>query len=321
MPLGLASRPMERNCSIAKTVGILSDAWAFLVTREAFFGARRFEQFRSALDIPRNTLIDRLQRLTSEGILRRASYSGTSPRAEYRLTKSGIDLYPTFIALMQFGDRWLMDKEGAPLRLIHDQCNRTSKPIVSCSHCLHLVNAGSVEFRDGPGAAKKPIEPVRRSRRNHDGFLRGRPSSVSRALDIIGDRWSFLIIREAFFGACRFDKLQAELNIASNVLADRLKHLVERGIFEKRKYHPERERFDYLLTPMGAELYGPLITMMAWGDRWRAEGRPPLLLKHLVCNHDFTPLVVCDRCNIPIHASSMSYQVSYPPERAVLSPR
>ena len=320
-PVELPARRTERNCSIERTVNILSDAWAFLVTREAFFGARRFEQFRSALDIPRNTLIDRLQRLTSEGILRRASYSGTSLRVEYRLTRSGIDLYPTFIALMQFGDRWLADEENAPLRLIHEQCNQTCKPMVSCSHCLHLVNAESVEYRNGAGAAGKQIQPVRRSRRNHDGFLRGRPSSVSRALDVIGDRWSFLVIREAFFGVCRFDKLQAELGIASNVLADRLKHLVERGIFEKQRYHTERERYNYRLSPMGLELYGPIILMMAWGDRWRAGGRPPLLLKHSGCGHDFIPLAICDQCNAPIDATSMKYQLRYSFGRMTLSQR
>ncbi|HCX18834.1 MAG TPA: transcriptional regulator, partial [Afipia sp.] len=69
----------------------------------------------------------------------------------------------------------------------------------------------------------------RRARRTADDFMRGRPSSVSRALEVIGDRWSFLVIREAFFGARRFDKLQVELNIASNILTDRLARLVERG--------------------------------------------------------------------------------------------
>lgn len=305
----------ERKCSIASTVGILSDAWTFLVIREAFFGAKRFEEFRSGLEISRATLTDRLRRLTREGIFREVSYSSTSSRVEYKLTKSGIDLYPTFMALMQFGDRWLADPKGGPLQLIHEDCNCVSKPLVACSCCQQRIVARDVGYRDGPGAGTALAEAPRRSRRAADDFMRGRPSSVSRALEVIGDRWSFLVIREAFFGAKRFDKLQLELGIASNILTDRLARLVERGVFRKRKYQSTPERFEYLLTPMGMDLYGPLIMMMAWGDRWRAHDQPPLILRHLTCGSDFTPEVICNRCGKPIHAYSMKYRMRYNPDK------
>jgi DNA-binding HxlR family transcriptional regulator len=301
----------ERKCSVARAVGILSDAWTFLVIREGFFSARRFEEFRSSLDIPRGTLTDRLRRLTREGIFREVSYSDTSSRVEYRLTKSGIDLYPTFMALMQFGDKWLAAPDGPPLKLVHETCGSVSKPFVACSCCKQQVSARYVVYRDGPGAGKMVVEQARRSRRTADEFMRGRPSSVSRALEVIGDRWSFLVIREAFFGAKRFDKLQLELNIATNILTDRLNRLVERGMFKRRKYQSLPERFEYLLTPMGMDLYGPLIMMMAWGDRWRAEGKPPLILEHLDCGSDFTPVVICDKCGEPIEAHAMKYRMRY----------
>src|SRR6202162_2942135 len=96
----------ERNCSVARTLDIVSDAWAFLIIREAFFGTQTFEAFRSALGIPRATLTDRLKKLTQLAIFRQVA-PGLSQRKEYRLTKMGFDLYPSFIALMQFGDRWL----------------------------------------------------------------------------------------------------------------------------------------------------------------------------------------------------------------------
>ena len=305
----------ERRCSIASTVGILSDAWAFLVIREAFFGAKRFEEFRSGLEISRATLTDRLRRLTREGILREASYSDTSSRVEYKLSKAGIDLYPTFMALMQFGDRWLTDASEVPLQLIHESCNCVSKPIVACSCCERRIVAREVSYHDGPGAGRVRSDSFKRSRRTADDFMRGRPSSVSRALEVIGDRWSFLLIREAFYGATRFDQFQAELSIASNILTDRLARLVERGVFRKRKYQSAPERFEYLLTPMGADLHGPLLMMMAWGDRWRAGGEPPMLLKHEACGKFFTPVVVCNRCGEPIHAYTMKYRMRYDPHR------
>lgn len=310
-----APRPWERNCSVARTVGILSDAWAFLVIREAFFGARRFKTFMELLGLPRATLTERLKRLTQQGIFRSVRYSDTSQRVEYRLTKMGLELYPSFIALMQFGDRWLAGREGPPLRLIHRACECECRPIVACSACLEVVTAAQVTYRDGPGAGYTHVKPTRRARRSSDPsqFLRGRPSSVSHTLQLIGDRWSFLIIREAFFGARRFDRLQSELNIASNILTDRLARLVATGIFERRKYQSQPDRFEYRLTEMGKDLYGSLIMMMSWGDRWLSRNDPPLLLTHHACGKDFTPVVICDRCRQPIDPHAMRYQINYDP--------
>ncbi len=86
---------------------IVSDAWSFLIIREAFFGAQRFEEFRTALGLPRGTLSERLKRLTVRGIFRQVHYSDTSSGVEYHLTRCGMDLYPSFVALIRFGDRWL----------------------------------------------------------------------------------------------------------------------------------------------------------------------------------------------------------------------
>lgn len=310
------SKVRERNCSVARTVAILSDAWTFLVIREAFFGARRFESFRSALGLPRATLTDRLKRLTEQGIFRQIHYSKTSSRVEYRLTDAGLDLYPAFMSMMQFGDRWLAGPKGRPLRLFHTSCGCECRPIVACSACLEMVSARQVSYRDGPGAGTSVTRPPRRARRSSDPalFLRGRPSSVSHTLEIIGDRWAALIMREAFFGARRFDRLQVELNIATNILADRLNRLVATCILERRLYQTQPDRYEYRLTDMGTDLYGAVITMMAWGDRWLSHGKPPILLTHQACGHDFTPVVICNRCRKPIEAQAMRYRLNYEPQ-------
>ncbi len=311
------ARVRERNCSVARTLGILSDAWTFLVIREAFFGAKRFETFRSSLGLPRATLIERLKRLTEQDIFRQKRYSETSQRVEYRLTEAGLELYPCFLALMQFGDRWLAGPKGPPLRLIHHTCNSMCKPIVACSACLEEVTARRASYRDGPGAGFSTIAPARRARRSSDPsqFMRGRPSSVSNTLQLIGDRWSFLIIREAFLGSRRFDRLQSELKIASNILSDRLARLVTTRILARRRYQNQPERFEYRLTDMGKDLYGPLIAMLAWGDRWLVGPKgPPLILTHRDCGKDFTPLVICDRCRTPVASLEMGYQLNYDPQ-------
>ena len=127
----VGSARRERNCSVARTLDIVSDAWAFLIIREAFFGTQTFEAFRAALGIPRATLTDRLKKLTQLAIFRQVA-PGSSLRKEYRLTKMGFDLYPSFIALMQFGDRWLAKGKPVPLTLVHMSCGCDSHPIVAC---------------------------------------------------------------------------------------------------------------------------------------------------------------------------------------------
>jgi DNA-binding HxlR family transcriptional regulator len=317
------TRAGERNCSVARTLDIVSDAWAFLVIREAFFETRTFEAFRVALGISRATLTDRLRKLTRLGIFKQIA-APSGHRMEYRLTQKGFDLYPSFIALMQFGDRWLSGGRLPPLALVHTSCQCESHPVVACSACLTKVTARDATYRDGPGAGRTPAKVARNTRRASDTnvFDQGRPSSVSRTLQVIGDKWSFMVVREGFFGIRRYDQIQARLGIAPNILTDRLSRLVRTGIFRKELYQRNPDRYEYLLTEMGLDLYGPFIAMLAWGNRWLSRNRPPLLLHHKTCGNDFQPMVICNKCNQPIIAADMRYRLSYKPEHfGALGPR
>ncbi|HEX2311187.1 MAG TPA: helix-turn-helix domain-containing protein, partial [Vicinamibacterales bacterium] len=105
--------------------------------------------------------------------------------------------------------------------------------------------------------------------------------SVARALEAIGDRWTMLVIRDAFHGVHRFEDFQQRLGIARNVLSDRLNRLVDDGILAKRAYQERPERFEYRLTEKGRDLYPVVAALLAWGDRWTPspEG-PPVRLLH-----------------------------------------
>lgn len=305
---------LDRFCSVGRTVEILSDAWSFLVLRECFFGARRFEQLQSVLQLPRNTLAKRLNKLTELGLLRKVHYSPTSTWFEYRLTDMGRDLYPTILALMRFGDTWLHGGAPLPLQLIHRTCGKPFSPLVVCSSCDEEISPHDVQYRNGPGAGAHVRETGRRrSRRASDPQIlqRLRPCSVARALQIIGDRWSFLLIREMFFGVRRFDEFQSNLGIATNILTDRLQRLTEHGIAERRQYQTRPERFEYRFTTKGHDLYAPVIVMMRWGDKWLSNGKAPLILRHRGCQHDFFARVVCSECRQELHPHHIDYEVRY----------
>ncbi|WP_048862786.1 winged helix-turn-helix transcriptional regulator, partial [Acidisphaera rubrifaciens] len=152
--LGAAVAPgaRERHCSVGRTLAILSDAWSFLVLREAYLGARRFGAWLSVLGLPRATLAERLERLTAAGLLRRVPYSARPPREEYRLTEAGIDLYLVMLSLLRFGDQFLSADRPPPLQLVHATCGADCTPLTACSHCRAAIEARAVRYRDGPGA-------------------------------------------------------------------------------------------------------------------------------------------------------------------------
>jgi DNA-binding HxlR family transcriptional regulator len=115
----------------------------------------------------------------------------------------------------------------------------------------------------------------------------GQNCSIARALEIVGERWTLLIIRDAFLGLRRFDQFQESLGIARNVLTDRLNWLVEEGILERVRYSERPRRHEYQLTPKGRDLLLPLTAFRQWGDTYLSE-KPPSLLRR---KNDNKPVV------------------------------
>lgn len=137
--------------SVEATLAIASDRWSFLILREAFFGVRRFNDFQDNLGISRKVLSARLGTLTDEGIFERQQYQTRPVRHEYRLTDKGRDLYTVTVALMQWGDRWLMDRP--PLMLEHEADGGEVEVVLRCRVCGEPLNAREVGWRANPAAA------------------------------------------------------------------------------------------------------------------------------------------------------------------------
>ena len=123
---------------------------------------------------------------------------------------------------------------------------------------------------------------------------------VAGALAVVGDPWTLLILREAFNGVRRFDVWQTRLGVARNVLAARLKGLVEQGVLETRLYSQHPPRRDYVLTAKGRDLQPVLLALKAWGDRHvYGDAQRPLQLFH-VCGAELDPMLVCRACGEPV---------------------
>src|SRR4051794_6710780 len=107
--------------------------------------------------------------------------------------------------------------------------------------------------------------------------------SIARALELIGERWTILIVRDAFLGVRRFDDFQRSLGLSRGVLVDRLNRLIEAGILERRPYQERPERFEYRLTEKGRDLWPVTVALLKWGDRYYADDGPPRLILHRGC--------------------------------------
>ncbi|MCX4462335.1 helix-turn-helix transcriptional regulator (plasmid) [Streptomyces sp. NBC_01340] len=129
------------------------------------------------------------------------------------------------------------------------------------------------------------------------------PCSIARTMDLLGDWWTPLVLREAFYGIKRFDEFQQELKIARNTLTDRLRRLVDEGLMEKRAYQHDPVRYDYVLTEKGRDFFGVLAAMNTWGNRWLSgEQGPPVVFHHDRCGHESAAEVVCAGCGEPMTA-------------------
>lgn len=120
--------------------------------------------------------------------------------------------------------------------------------------------------------------------------------SVARSLEILGERWTLLVIRDVFTGKRRFDAIQADLGVARNVLAARLARLVEEDILERRPYQQRPTRYEYFLTEKGLELWPVMVAMMDWGDRHLAAAGPPVVIRHKQCGGVVDGRGHCGRC-------------------------
>jgi DNA-binding HxlR family transcriptional regulator len=141
--------------------------------------------------------------------------------------------------------------------------------------------------------------------------------SIARALEVVGERWTLLILRDALLGMERFEEFQQDLGVATNVLAKRLKLLCDEGLLERIADPGRQGRRKYALTEKGAQLGPALIVLMKWGDRHYPEpGGPPRLTVHADCGGEVGADLRCERCGRPVAPG----EIELPPGPGALDP-
>ena len=143
---------LDENCAIARSAAIVGERWVCVILRQAFNGARRFEDFQRGIGLARNVLTERLNRLVEHGVLERRRYSEHTARDlnEYRLTAKGRALFPVYVALMNWGNQWT-GLPAPPVDLLHKPCGHRVGVRVVCSQCGQDIDARDTEPVVGRG--------------------------------------------------------------------------------------------------------------------------------------------------------------------------
>jgi DNA-binding HxlR family transcriptional regulator len=187
-------------------------------------------------------------------------------------------------------------------------------PELICSLCGQPVTFENTEYEilRTPGRARPPM-PLRRrwsssSQKATDGVT---TRSLGALADVIGDRWSLMVLCAGFLGLRRYDEIQNAVGIATNILAHRLTQLVEHGMCSRRRYSEHPPRYEYHLTEKGRDLFPVAFMLMQWGDRWLVPGYGNLRVRHRECGSLVHGVVSCGRCGGPLRA----HEVDIPARR------
>jgi len=303
--------PVAGVSPLFETFEALGDGWTFLILRESFFGARRFEQFRTNTGITRSRLAERLAALVRKDIFQKLQYNAKPPRYEYRLSEAGHDIYGMTLLMKRWGDVWRADEPKPSLDLVHKTCGRHLVPNYVCQHCKVKIVSGEVELRNPalPGLAKPNFAKLRRLSRQTFRQA-GRNDSVARTLEVIGDHWTMALISETtMYDTNTYAEFIARLGISKQTLSSRLRHLVAEGIIERKAYQVRPVRHAYLLTEAGKDLLDIFCVMFSWGRKWRCQQLENTSgLFHRTCGTELTGSVTCAACNTGIHSHDVVYE-------------
>ena len=151
----------DKPCPLAQTLGIVGESWTLLILRNAFLGAKRFDDFQQQLGLTRHVLADRLKKLVEHGIFKKVPYGTSNRRFEYRLTPKGAALSPVLMALGTWGNEWLFEKEQQPVRYTHKTCGGELQSAAYCSCCDTKVDSREINVAIGPAVEelKRNLSP------------------------------------------------------------------------------------------------------------------------------------------------------------------
>jgi len=302
-----------RASSINRALDEIGDKWCLLILQEVFWGINTFNDMMSAMGVSRGVLSNRLKWLQSVDCLCRDQGETQTRRPRYHLTTKSIELYDSALMAIRWERGWFQTPALDRVELVHLTCGKPFTAQLHCGSCNELVVCDEAAYEPGPGATYDIREKKVRRRSSIDICKVTSERAIYKNLvNLVGDRWTSNVIALAFHGLTRFDEFHRELPVATNILSDRLRFLVEQGIFVQQAYQKRPQRFEYHLTDQGKDLYPWFLCLLQWGDKWcdiHDQGRP-MLVAHTACGEELHAEVRCNQCGTRLHAHEVKFSLA-----------
>lgn len=287
---------------VARALSIVGDRWTLLVLLWAVIGVRRFETWRVRLGIAPGVLSNRLSKLVEHGLLRKVPVGQGKQRLEYRLTDKGSGLFQWALAVRDWQREWLHPDGRHPVTLRHSVCGHEFEPRLLCLHCEGPVRYQDIGITLAQGLEGMDVAKPMATRRGPNQSIEDGDTHSSHLLhtvDIIGDRWNYLILAAAYLGLRKFDDFETYLRIAPNVLADRLRTLEKYAMLAKSLYVARPPRYEYILTEKSQSFFPVVLSLGLWSEQWLYKGGDVKGYQrmHLTCGEPLRPAMCCDHCN------------------------
>jgi len=300
--------------AVRRALDVIGDRSTLLILLGTFSGIDRFEQWQRQHSMSRSVLSSRLTRLTENGLLVRAPPQQGSVAVRYTLSEKGRALFSWALAVWGWEHEWIHRDGGHPIQIRHSSCGQLCVPALGCAHCRKALTGNDIAYQRAPGfRATGGTEP--KTRRSSVAPSTGDDGSyIGRIVDIVGDRWSFLILGAAFLNVRRFDDFLSCLKIAPNILSDRLKRFVESGLFARDCYAIKPKRYEYILTQKSFALLPIQVTMGQWADQWLADSAGPShLRRHKPCDSLLHIVTMCSACGKDLSMDNVEFETAPEP--------
>ncbi|REL26350.1 transcriptional regulator [Thalassotalea euphylliae] len=305
----VTSIPLILNATISSDLDVIGDRWTLLILRDLFLGRTRFESLRTHTGASKATLSRRLDTLIQIDVIKRQQLKPTSKHYDYLLTGKGLKLFGASILAWRWETQWLASasESSLPITLLHTPCGHPFIPETVCTHCGQAVKFEDVKWYTSDDSFQHQLKVIqsankmRRVRNSRTSALDNRMAGIS---DLIGDRWTLLILIAAFMGAKRNYEFANYLNIASNILSQRLSMLVEENLFEKTAYQHNPPRYEYVLTDKSKALFPLVMILRQWAMDFHTT---PESLKHEPCGANLRLSVNCNMCKTELHPTDISF--------------
>ncbi|GJF16653.1 HxlR family transcriptional regulator [Mycolicibacterium cyprinidarum] len=278
---------------------VLGDEWTLLIIQHALLGATRYGEFAAALPVSNSVLTGRLQSLVAAELLARREYQTNPSRSEYPVTARSRALWPMLTSIWEWERRWVPAHAESLPAMRHQVCGGDFAPQLTCQACGSIASEKDVVAQWGPSGSWERSVPTTTNRRRSDNRRGTAGLLFPQTMSVMGDRWAFALLVAAFVGGTRFTDFQSQLGAPPGTIADRLSVFTTEGILVNAAGR-------YGLTEKGRAFFPVLVTALQWAQRWYPDPEGPAVhLTHTVCAHQFSPVLVCDRCATPLRGAQV----------------